>query len=685
MIRSLSLAFLISVTSAFAQNAAIKAPPLAAGKAEMKQGLTLVLAAAGKNDTRAARLVSLYVPVGQPASPFLAPGAFTARWEGNIMATLRSEFTFSTVVSGTVAVTMNGVKVIEGAEPKRSEVVQLNKGANALVVEYESPAQGDAAIRLNWTAKEFPTEPVPPTVFAHDVSSAPLREAARVREGRLLFAQLNCVACHDSEGQLPAKMSGEGMPELAQDAPAFGEFGSRFNEAWLAHWINNPHDTRPGSLMPRVFTGPKDQVDQRAADLAAYLVSMGARKDAAVSEDDVPLGAALFANLGCISCHSQPGQTGDDEHLRVPLSHLKAKWQAPALGEYLKDPLQNYKWSRMPNFRLSDDETKQLTAYLLSGEQREFAAGPAGDAGRGAQLLVSANCLNCHAGLPPTATPKLAATLKSGWERGCMAPDDASRGTAPDFLLTAVQRESLLAFAAAGFESLKQDTAVEFAHRQMNNLRCGACHAQDGKVSLWSSLEGEMVPLQSGAPVPEGEGVAHASTALPMLTWLGEKLQPDWAASFIAGGIPEKPRPWIIGRMPGFGERATLLAAGMAHDHGFSAVREKYPPVDLEFAKAGETLISENGGFNCTTCHAVGDRAATAVFEAPGPNLIPSVNRLRLDYYTRWVMHPLRIDPETKMPRFSDDEGKTPLTDFFEGDARKQFNSIWEYLRAEQK
>ena len=121
-----------------------------------------------------------------------------------------------------------------------------------------------------------------------------------------------------------------------------------------------------------------------------------------------------------------------------------------------------------------------------------------------------------------------------------MAPDDASRGNAPDFALSPVQRESLLAFAAAGFDSLKQDSPVEFAHRQMTNLRCTACHAQDGSTSTWAALEGEMIPLQSGAPVPEGEGVAHASTAIPMLTWLGEKLQPDWSAKFIAGGIDSK-------------------------------------------------------------------------------------------------------------------------------------------------
>lgn len=687
MIRSLAFVFLISVCApiAGARGAAIQAPALAAAPAEMKQGLALTLTSGGKSDTRSARLVSLYVPAGQPVSPFLAPGAFTARWEGKIMTTLRSEYIFSAEVRGKVSVTVNGTKILDGTAPAPSERVQLKKGANPIVVEYESPQEGDAMLRLNWAAKEFPTEPVPPMVFTHDASQNALREATRVREGRLLFAQFNCLACHDSAGQLPAKTSGEGMPELAQDAPAFADFGSRYNEAWLAHWINNPHDTRPASLMPRVFTGPKDQVDQRAADLAAYLVSLGQRNDEAPAEDDIPLGAALFANLGCISCHSQPSQSGEDEHQRVPLSHLHAKWQAPGLREYLKDPLQNYKWSRMPNFRLTDDEAKQLAAYLLSGEQREFAAGPAGDAARGAQLLVSANCLNCHAGLPPMATPKLADTLKSGWERGCMAPDDASRGTAPDFALSPAQRESLLAFAAAGFDSLKQDSPVEFAHRQMANLHCTACHGEDGNTSTWSLLEGEMIPLQAGAPVAEEEGVAHASTAIPALTWLGEKLQPDWAASFIAGAVEQKPRPWIIGRMPGFGQRSAFLAAGMAQDHGFSAIREPQPPIDPEMAKAGETLIGDHGGFNCTTCHGVGDRPPTAVFEAPGPNLTQSVDRLRKEYYIRWVMYPLRIDPESKMPRFSDDEGKTPLTDFYEGDARKQFNAIWEYLRTQHK
>jgi hypothetical protein len=79
-------------------------------------------------------------------------------------------------------------------------------------------------------------------------------------------------------------------------------------------------------------------------------------------------------------------------------------------------------------------------------------------------------------------------------------------------------------------------------------------------------------------------------------------------------------------------------------------------------------------------CHNVGSRQATAVFEAPGNDLARVKERLRQEYFLRWVLHPLRIDPESKMPRFSDDEGRTPLTNILEGNAIDQFDAIWQYL-----
>jgi len=691
--------------------AEVQAPSLPGAPAESKQGITLTLKAGEKTDTRAARLVALCVPAGQPASPFLAVGPFTARWEADITSDLRSEYTFAADVEGGLKMTLNGAVILEGNSRKTIEgvatntfpggkiegtlvlngvtrlagkPVQLNKGANKLVVEYQSPGLSDAVFRLLWSSKEFPWEPVPPTVFLHDLNATDLRLGERTREGRLLFAQSRCSACHEAAALLPEK--GKGMPELAQDAPVFDELGAKYREPWLAAWINDPHSIRPHALMPKVFAGEPGKIDQRAADLAAYLVSVGAPNEGQPFDEALaPQGGALFANLGCIACHTKPDADGKDEFDRIPLAHVKAKWQPPALKAYLKDPAKNFAWNRMPHFRLSDEEAEQLAAYLISTANRDFPAGPAGDATRGAQLLATSGCLNCHAGLPPSTTPTLAVTLDAGWTKGCLAPDVAARGHAPDFAFTPAQRGALLAFAAGGLASLKLDPPDEFAERQIQNLRCSACHARDGRPSVFSQLDDEIAPLQAGAPLKEGEGKPIATTALPMLTWLGEKLQPAWMTNFIAGHGAYKPRPWIVARMPGFNTPAEALAKGLSLQHGFPLESTPEPPPAPAMIKAGETLTGESGGFNCVQCHDLGKRPATAVFEAPAPNLAYAPERLRKEYFHRWSLFPLRIDPETKMPRFADDEGKTPLTDFFGGKASEQFEAIWEYLQTFKK
>jgi hypothetical protein len=58
---------------------------------------------------------------------------------------------------------------------------------------------------------------------------------------------------------------------------------------------------------------------------------------------------------------------------------------------------------------------------------------------------------------------------------------------------------------------------------------------------------------------------------------------------------------------------------------------------------------------------------------------------MRHDFYTRWVRNPQRYEPGTRMPQYADLEGKTSFRDVFEGDAVKQFEAIWQYLRTGEK
>jgi len=436
--------------------------------------------------------------------------------------------------------------------------------------------------------------------------------------------------------------------------------------------------------MPKAVTGPDDA--QQAADIAAMLTQGATPPAGKLDAAQVAPGGALFANLGCIGCHQRPDAEvdGKPETLgRIPLAHLSDKYQlrAEALAAYLREPAKHYPATRMPNFRLSEEESGQLANYLLANGRMIKRQPLKGDPTRGAALLVSAGCLNCHAGMPPTTQPPLAKVLAAG-PKGCLAPDGAGRAQAPDFGLAPAQREALLAFLATDLASLKQDTPAEFAERQVRNLNCVACHTRDGQGSAWSKVDGECKKLRDALPAKEHvEGEPVPDAPIPAMTWFGEKLQTAWMTKFVSGQVEAKPRPWLIGRMPGFAHVAAGLSLGLAHQHGLPAEEPKEAAPKAELAALGEKLIGVDGGFNCITCHAVGDTPATAVFEAPAINFKETAERLRRGYFLRWVLAPTRLDPETKMPKYADAEGMTQLTDILDGKGTEQFDAVRQYLR----
>jgi len=137
--------------------------------------------------------------------------------------------------------------------------------------------------------------------------------------------------------------------------------------------------------------------------------------------------------------------------------------------------------------------------------------------------------------------------------------------------------------------------------------------------------------------------------------------------------------------MPAFSKYAEGLAIGLTEEQGLPPRTSAEPPIDMETAKIGRKLVSANGGFFCVSCHAVGSMAAMQVFESNGINLAYTGARLQKEHYHRWVRNPLRIDPASKMPVYFDAEGRSPLTDYFNGDAEKQIEAIWQYIRLGDK
>lgn len=645
----------------------------------LEQGVALRLEVAGKSDVRRDRLVALHVPAGQLVSPFLPSGPFTARWEGALISDVRQEVRFRVFMTGKATLHINGQELKDLAEG--SEVL-LNKGANNFILKFTPPSSGDATLRLEWAGRTFPWEPFPPEALRHDPALVASGEA--VRQGRTLVAQMACLRCHQPETPLAA---GAAMPELTALAPLLINVGERHRADFLAHWIQNPHAHRPDTAMPKIFPATKDgTVDPRAADLAAFLTSQGKPTETPPPNAKLAAeGGVIFANQGCIACHTQPSVPASEAKGRVPLAHVAAKWHGAALVTYLRDPAQHHPSTSMPNYALSVAEAERLAAYLLTEASWRSPATPVGDATRGAALLVSEGCINCHAGAPVGNQPSLAATIAKGWTRGCVADDAAGRGKAPNYEFTSDQLKALRAFAQTDLVSLRQDVPAERARRVVAELNCVACHAADGASATWTGLKSEVSALRAAAspraPLP---GEPAADGPLPALTWMGEKLKVDWSTAFIAGVPQPKPRYWLVARMPAFAHHASDLALGLSHQHGFPATDPAEPVPNSERLVIGKQLLESAGGFNCVQCHPVGGRSATAAFEAPSTNLATTTARLRRIYYDRWMLAPTRIDGATKMPIYADEDGLTQLTEIEDGDAASQFGAIWEYLHTQQ-
>lgn len=655
-------------------NAAFLAMLLAApqDKPDYAPGVALTVEGGGGRDVRSVRLCALSVPAGTAPSAFVPPGPFTAVFEGFVSVDLGTEATFSAEGVGKLSVTINEKPALDAPGPDLSKAqgkaLLLKKGRNRLVVRYEPPATGDARLRLFWVSEEVQREPVPTAALSHDLNAPALKASSRLREGRELLAQRRCTKCHAVDAKA-------GFPELGMDAPSLAEAGARLHPEWMARWIRDPRKLRPEAAMPR----GAGMNDQEAADLAAWLASLGTPAPDG-PPGDAAAGGKLFAELRCVGCHTLPEK--DPQPERVPLRHVKAKWRPAALREFLKKPDAHYAWIEMPLFALSDDEASKLAAFLLERSRPlEGPAFPAGDAARGLERAKLRGCAGCHtAPAPPAKTyAALAAIPKEGWSRGCMAEGGDEKS--PDFGLSKAQKDALAAFAATDRASLGRDAAPEFAERQLRALRCAACHKRDDRQDLWGDVADETKDL---LPKKKDDGeFAEFEVAVPVvppLTWTGEKLKPEWTAAFLAGTIKERPRAFLgVLRMPAFPVRAAGLAAGLALEHGCEPVSPPAPAPNRELSEIGRRLSGPGGGLDCLACHAIAGRAATKVFEAPAPNFRLSRDRLRPDYFVRWVREPLRVEPGTKMPQFFQG-GRSQLTEVLEGDATRQIEALWNYL-----
>ncbi|MBW3541851.1 MAG: c-type cytochrome [Planctomycetes bacterium] len=205
----------------------------------------------------------------------------------------------------------------------------------------------------------------PPQEFAHPVVPAFERlTAARALEpvagGRLLLGELGCVACHRAGESAPS-----GWIDRKQ-APVLDSVGRRVRVEHLRAFLADPQGVKPGTTMPNLFAAlPADERNRRVEALVHFLATTGNTIEQAFDRKQIPAGQKLFHEVGCTACHAP--QVGEPlrASVSVPLGNVAEKYTVGGLTEFLKDPLAVRPSGRMPGPVLTDDEIRDVVAYLF--------------------------------------------------------------------------------------------------------------------------------------------------------------------------------------------------------------------------------------------------------------------------------------------------------------------------------
>jgi len=309
-----------------------------------------------------------------------------------------------------------------------------------------------------------------------------------------------------------------------------------------------------------------------------------------------------------------------------------------------------------------DSDELRTTMHIFEPRGWELIEPDADLAARGRVRFASLGCVACHAldGIEPKPTEQPLDQLL--WlEDGCLA--DVVPSGLPDYHLDDTDRDALrevLRGAPALTQPLDEELVVD---RALARLDCLACHARND------------------APGPQGEvRAAFSSTAdlgdegrfPPDLTGVGAKLRTGALHDVLVDNA--RVRPYMLTRMPHFGEAAVghlPEAFSRADGAGPSAVVSS----TSERLEAGR-LLAGTDGLSCISCHTVAGQASIGV---PGMDLAVMHERLRSQWFRRWMREPLAMRSGTRMPTFFE-QGRSVLGSVLDGDSEAQIGALWEYL-----
>lgn len=535
--------------------------------------------------------------------------------------------------------------------------------------------------------------------------------------GDLLLSELQCAACHHPA--FPA--------QAASGAPLLAGVGSRVDADWLRRYLTAPAQVKPGTLMPDVLHGlTAADREEHVAALVAFLGTLTVDYPEIKGTGLLPVphefwlkgntarGQSLYHTIGCVACHapdeSHPAArsgpsaldqllaTLDPEELEelglgsaarlvssVPLGSVAEKYSSLSLSHFLLSPEGVRPAGKMPNLKLKPAEAADLAAYLLREQQREAANASAASFNpqsdlieRGRELFVSLRCANCHQ-LPelPAAAPVVGlGRLNLEQAASCL---EAPRAGQPHYPLDAGQRAVLTArlqslqatsSEAAIAETASPSVANQALFAKLVQLNCVACHERDGLGGVGRTREAYFETVGSVDIGDEGR-------LPPPLTQAGAKLQSKWLETVLNG--KGEIRPHLTIRMPAYlkahvAEIPRLFA--LADEASGKSEQEVFGE-SLSLAAEGRQLLN-NG---CVQCHPLRSEALPSVV---GTDLDGVTQRVRPEWFKRFLLNPIALKNRTRMPTFFPN-GISSSPDILEGKVDRQIGALWAYLKENQK
>ncbi len=541
--------------------------------------------------------------------------------------------------------------------------------------------------------------------------------------GRQMVEDLGCFGCHTIAG----------FEKVQKVGPDLTRIAGKVNPTWLVEWIKKPRAYLPKTKMPHF-----DLSDEDALSIAAYLLRasqpMPALRDALKAPASVERGREIVSTIGCLGCHRIPGievkaqpagapsavsptlalvaplappPLPEDQDFAPDLSKIAGKVNADWLFAWIKNPKQFRPTTRMPDLRLSDDEARAVTAFLMTLGQKQSVAGVEREVRRveriaaGERLIRKRGCFGCHDIKGFETSEKIAPDLnnfsrkrllelffgeavqvKQTWQdytfwklkNPRIYATERVEQLMPNFGFTDDAAKTLMVYLKSlSTERVQpqfkrdlsdEEQVIQNGRTLVKRYNCNGCHVIEGQGGAIAAFYAN----ETRIPPPLEVGMMHE----------GEKVQATWLYQFLGRPIPL--RPWLDARMPTFGlsiQEATALTKYFAV-MGKQQVPYEYVSVgepSPELVKAGRLLMSKEY-FDCFTCHQQGEKKPEGPPENWAPDLSLAKHRLRPIWIGKWLKDPQKIQPGTKMPSYYPDGPE----DILEGKEDRQIQAIIEYL-----